>query len=106
MSDTRDNCLPGCDRGDGHDAGACMAGRAVLVPGPLDLVHRHPDIPVPVPVRNVIGAVLARSVAGLPRPPGWSAFLQPGRAPLDRPRECYRLPSGAPVHVRPGCRCR
>ena len=28
-------------------------GGEVLKPGPLDLVHRHPDIPVHVPVRGV-----------------------------------------------------
>ena len=52
-------CLPGCERIDGHDgrdAGACMAGGTVLVPGPLDLMHRHPDIPVHTPVRASIGA--------------------------------------------------
>lgn len=53
----RPYCLPGCDRFDGHDgrdAGACMGpGGEVLKPGPLDLVHRHPDIPVHVPVRGV-----------------------------------------------------
>lgn len=48
-------CLPGCDRLDGHDgrdAGACMKDGEVLTPGPLDLVHRHPDIPVHVPKRG------------------------------------------------------
>ena len=54
----RPHCLPGCDRLDGHDgrdAGACMAGGTVLVPGPLDLVHRHPDIPVYTPQRAAAG---------------------------------------------------
>lgn len=51
----RPYCLPGCDRLDGHDgrdAGACMTAGEVLTPGPLDLVHRHPDIPVVIPMRN------------------------------------------------------
>lgn len=52
----RPYCLPGCNRLDGHDgrdAGACMGeGGEVLKPGPLDLVHRHPDIPVAIPLRN------------------------------------------------------
>lgn len=50
------HCLPGCKRLDGHDgreAGACAGeGGKVLKPGPLDLVHRHPDIPVHVPQRG------------------------------------------------------
>ena len=48
-------CLPRCNRLDGHDgrhAGACMLDGEVLKPGPLDLVHRHPDIPVMVPRRG------------------------------------------------------
>lgn len=48
-------CLPECDRLDGHDGrdpGACMKGAAELTPGPLDLVHRHPDIPVHVAMRR------------------------------------------------------
>jgi hypothetical protein len=55
MTLDRPYCLPGCDRLDGHDgrdAGACMRDGKVLEPGPLDLVHRHPRIPVNVPIRN------------------------------------------------------
>jgi hypothetical protein len=52
----RSYCLPGCNRLDGHDGrmpGACMENGTVLIPGPLDLVHRHPDIPVPTPLRDI-----------------------------------------------------
>lgn len=103
-------CLPGCNRLDGHDgrdAGACMGWDVgVLTPGPLDLVHRHPDIPVPIPVRNVIAGVLLRAALdSVPSRPAWSPLLGLGDAPLDWPAGCYRLASGAMVHVRPGCRC-
>jgi hypothetical protein len=58
MSSDGEYYLPGCDRTgehDGREAGACRRQDAALVPGPLDLIHRHPDIPVNVPVRNVLG---------------------------------------------------
>ena len=32
-----------------------MKDGVMLVPGPLDLVHRHPDIPVYTPRRRVLG---------------------------------------------------
>lgn len=63
----RQNCLPGCNRLDGHDGrdpGACMENGCVLVPGPLDLVHRHPDIPVAVPVRQPARAVTGEARDG------------------------------------------
>lgn len=52
------HCLPGCNRigvHDGREAGQCTRDGEILTPGPLDLVHRHPDIPVNTPVRNVLG---------------------------------------------------
>lgn len=104
----RPYCLPGCNRLDGHDGrepGTCMGeGGEVLKAGPLDLVHRHPDIPVAVPLRNAHAGVLMFG-ADLPawdlRPAPWTPF----RDRLPRPPRCYRLASGAAVHVKPDCRC-
>ena len=101
-------CLDGCDRIDIHPGGTCEREGKPLTPGPLDLVHRHPDIPVAVPVRNLIGlpdgAVLTYDMV-LPRWP-YDAFpWTPFRDRLPRASACYRLPSGNMVHVKPGCRC-
>jgi hypothetical protein len=63
------------------------------------------DIEVPEPVRDVISDVLVQALLSLPGPPAWSPLLSQGPAPVERPRECYALASGAMVHVRPGCRC-
>jgi hypothetical protein len=71
-------------------------GGEVLKPGPLDLVHRHPDIPVNVPLRNAGG-------------PQWQELpRQELRFYLYcdwRASGCYRLAGGAWVHVKPECRC-
>jgi hypothetical protein len=117
------HCLPGCDRLDGHDgrdAGACMgAGGGVLYPGPLDLEHRHPDIPVNVPARRVPGepGVCEGAIGPLAQtgvfiydmvPPKWpddAVPWTPYRNRLPRASQCYSLPSGNKVHVKPGCRC-
>lgn len=59
------NCLPGCNRADDHDgrdAGACKVNGIVLTPGPLDLVHRHPDIPVYTPVRSEVAEAIAGTI--------------------------------------------
>jgi hypothetical protein len=64
--------------------------------------------PVNVPVRNVVGDVLSRAVqdaAAVAFPP-FSPFLGIGPdSPSSRPRACYRVASGAMVHVKPDCRC-
>jgi hypothetical protein len=45
------------------------------------------------PMRNIVGRLGVRiATDGTARPVGCSA-------------DCYRLPSGGMVHVRPGCRC-
>jgi hypothetical protein len=86
-------CLPGCDRlghVPGQHTGSCTRRGSVLLPGPLDLVHQHPDIPVHTPVRDTVGAVLAQAMrdelgiiaydlqppdpADLPRTPAYSPF--------------------------------
>lgn len=100
-------CLPGCNRHgphDGREAGECTRDGEMLKPGPLDLVHRHPDVPVNVPVRNkgieVFDMVLPESYTG----PFWAPFRDGGlTSPL--PAKCYRMASGAMVHVKPECRC-
>lgn len=99
----------GCGCPDGCACGRVTKDDAPLVPGPLDLLHRHPDIPVPVPVRNVIGAVLSRAVrdqaALLSERPAYSPWSG-SRNPPPHPSACYRADAGFTVHVTPGCRCR
>lgn len=78
-------------------------GGEVLKPGPLDLEHQHPDIPVAVPLRNAHAGVLVYDMT-LPEPyrgEMWTPF----RDRMPRAAKCYRLASGSMVHVRPGCRC-
>jgi hypothetical protein len=59
-------------------------------------------------LRNVIGDVLSRAVqdaAAVAFAP-FSPFLGIGPdSPSSRPRACYRVASGAMVHVKPECRC-
>lgn len=101
-------CLPGCDRLDSHDgrdAGACMQDGEVLKPGPLDLVHRHPDIAVNVPLRD--NSIRAYDAVPLWWPDGmfvWTPFRNVF-ARWHSGKTCYTLPSGNMVHVKPGCRC-
>lgn len=87
----RPHCLPGCNRLDGHDGrdpGACMgADGEVLKPGPLDLEHRHPDIPVAVPLRNEGIQVYDMVLPRWPDLPPWAPF----RDRLPRASKCYRL---------------
>ena len=45
-------CVDGCDRIDVHAGGTCERDGQPLVPGPLDLIHRHPDIAVNIPQRR------------------------------------------------------
>ena len=95
-------CLDGCNRIDIHAGGTCERDGQPLTPGPLDLIHQHPDIPVFTPVRNT-GILLYDMV--LPKWP-YDAFpWVPFRNNLPRASACYRLPSGNMVHVKPGCRC-
>jgi hypothetical protein len=100
----RPYCLPGCRWLDGHDGrepGTCMGEGGVLKPGPLDLVHRHPDIPVNVPVRNTGIAMYDAVLPKWPRGELWTPF----RDRIPRAAGCYRMASGAMVHVKPDCRC-
>ena len=115
----RPYCLPGCNRLDGHDGtnvGACMSGGRVLYPGPLDLEHRPPDAPAPAPAPPGLFAYdLAPGCEHPPLSPGesWTCpacgWVWIGQTPLrnliPRARSCYRLASGAMVHVKPDCRC-
>jgi len=103
----RPHCLPGCNRLDGHDGrdpGACMGEGGVLKPGPLDLVHRHPDIPVAIPLRNEHSGVLVYDMV-LPKWPEAAEYWTPFRDRIPRAAKCYPLPSGNMVHVKPDCRC-
>jgi hypothetical protein len=61
----------------------------------------HPDIPVHVPLRNT--GVLVYDMV-LPKWPDGAESWTPLRDILRR-SGCYRLASGAKVHVKPGCRC-
>lgn len=101
----RPYCLPGCNRLDGHDGRepwACIGeGGEVLRPGPLDLVRRHPDIPVAIPLRNDGVLVYDAVLPEWPEPPPWTPF----RDRIPRAAKCYRLAGGSMVHVKPGCRC-
>lgn len=78
-----------------------MRGGGVLKPGPLDLVHRHPDIAVNVPLRNTGVRVYDA------KPLRWpdSMFVRTPMRNAFRRADCYTLPSGNMVHVKPGCRC-
>jgi len=69
---------------------------------PLDLENRYPDIPVPVPVRNVIGDVLTRAVRS--ELEYWAPFRRGGVTP-PRATKCHRTAAGIMVHVKPDCRC-
>jgi hypothetical protein len=76
----------------------------VLKPGPLDLVHRHPDIPVAVPLRNRDAGILVYDMV-LPKWPEPAEYWTPFRNRIPRATKCYRLAGGSMVHVKPGCRC-
>jgi len=98
-------CLDGCDRIDIHAGGTCKRDGQPLTPGPLDLIHQHPDIPVFTPVRNT-GILLYDLV--LPKWPEDVEWWTPFRNVFPRwhsGKVCYPLPSGNMVHVKPGCRC-
>lgn len=94
--------MDGCNRIDIHVSGTCERDGKPLRPGPLDLMHPHPDIPVFTPIRNT--GVLAYDIV-LPKWPDDAVPWAPFRNNLARASGCYRLASGAMVHVKPGCRC-
>jgi hypothetical protein len=99
-------CLDGCDRIDIHAGGTCERDGQPLVPGPLDIMHRHPDIPVFTPIRNegvlIYDMVLPKwpGPEGVPWTPMRNAFARWHSGKI-----CYTLPSGNIVHVKPDCRC-
>jgi hypothetical protein len=84
------------------DHGRWVCGLHESPPGPLDLLQRRPDIPVHVPLRND-GVLLYDMV--LPTWPDDVAWWTPLRNRIPRASKCYRLASGAMVHVKPDCRC-
>ena len=97
--------MDGCNRIDIHPGGTCERDGQPLTPGPLDLVHPHPDIPVFTPVRNTV--ILLYDVV-LPTWPDDAAPWTPFRNVFARwhsGKVCYTLPSGNMVHVKPDCRC-
>jgi hypothetical protein len=94
----RPYCLPGCNRLDGHDgrdAGACMGPGGNALWG----VYTY-DGPLGFPPDTVVvygGAPFPETVT-----PSWTPF----RDRIPRATRCYRLASGAMVHVKPECRCK
>jgi hypothetical protein len=70
------------------------------LPGPLDLVNRHPDIAVNVPLRNTAIRVYDAVPVVWPDDTYTWTPLRNRLAP-----RCYSLPSGSMVHVKPDCRC-
>jgi hypothetical protein len=100
---TQRHCLPGCNRLDGHDgreASACMGeGGVVLTPGPLDLVHRHPDIPVAVPVRREVG-IIAYDLEPPSQPPPPAEFTPLRHPARISPRPRYDPPPLAAGYAR------
>jgi hypothetical protein len=75
--------------------------------GPLDLTHRHPDIPVNVPVRkrytieDAAEAMLAAALA-----PRYSPYFGTRPPPPPLPSRCYQCEYGFTVHIRGACRCK
>ena len=86
QGDFRAHCVPDCDRSDEHDGrnpGACTAEGVVLIGH--DTANRHRENEGILPY-DLFAA------------PGW-------RTPASPWTRCYRLASGAKVHVKPDCRC-
>jgi hypothetical protein len=84
--------------------GECGQGIGIMrktwdsVPGDrIDTAPKYDPPPPFMPFRNLFRDITA--------PPAYSAWR--GRAFAPAPLgECYRMASGAKVHVRPGCRCK
>ena len=51
-------------------------------------------------------ARLVYPTCGVGARPAYSAWSGRTYAPPSLPKECYQMPGGAMVHVRPGCRCK
>jgi uncharacterized protein (DUF983 family) len=68
------------------------------VPGDrIDTAPKYDPPPPFIPFRNLFRDITA--------PPAYSAWRGRAFAPASL-GECYRMASGAKVHVRPGCRCK
>src|ERR1035441_1136527 len=84
--------------------GECGQGAGTMrktwdsVPGDrIDTAPRYDPPPPFIPFRNLFRDITA--------PPAYSAWRGRAFAPASL-GECYRMASGAKVHVRPGCRCK
>jgi hypothetical protein len=67
------------------------------------LAETCPECGTPGPVRHLsVVAGCETCTANDPRP----VIMLPRELQTPRSEKCYRMTSGAMVHVKPGCRCR
>jgi hypothetical protein len=84
----------------GEELDTCReCGRSGTVPAWTVAVHGDRIDSAPR-YNPVVYTPLRNALAGIVR-----TLLAPPPRTGERPRECYRMPSGARVHIKPGCRC-